>query len=121
MNYENDNIFAKIIRGEIPCDKVYEDDYVLAFKDIRPRAKVHVLVLPKAPYISIDDFGAKASPDELKAFFAAVSKIARDLGVEENGYRVIANHKAYSGQEVDHFHVHILGGEPLGPLLSLTK
>lgn len=121
MAYDNNNIFAKIIRGEIPCDKVYEDDHVIAFKDIRPRAKVHVLALPKSQYISLDDFGAKAPAEEVKAFFSAVSKIARDLGVEENGYRVIANHKAFSGQEVDHFHVHILGGEPLGPLVAITR
>jgi histidine triad (HIT) family protein len=117
MFYDKNNIFAKIIRGEIPCDKIYEDDYVLAFKDIKPKAKVHVLVLPKGEYISIDDFGEKGTPEEIKAFFAAVSKIARDVGIEEMGYRVIANHKPYSGQEVYHFHVHILGGEPLGPLL----
>jgi histidine triad (HIT) family protein len=121
MVYDENNIFAKIIRSEIPCDRVYEDDHVLAFKDIHPKANVHVLVLPKKGYISIDDFGEKATPEETKAFFKAVSKIARDLGVEEMGYRVIANHKPYSGQEVYHFHVHILGGEPLGPLVSLPR
>ena len=121
MEYDNNNIFAKIIRGEIPCDKVYEDDDIIAFNDIKPRARVHVLVLPKKPYISLDDFGSEAPADEVKAFFSAVSRIARDLGVEENGYRVIANHKAFSGQEVNHFHVHILGGEPLGPLVALTR
>ncbi len=118
MPYDNNNIFAKIINGEIPCDKIYEDDFVLAFKDIRPKAKVHVLVLPKNAYMSIDDFGENASPEETKAFFQAVSRIARDIGVEEMGYRVIANHKPYSGQEVYHFHLHILGGQPLGPLVS---
>jgi histidine triad (HIT) family protein len=117
MAYDKNNIFAKIIRGEIPCDKVYENDYVLAFKDIRPKAEVHVLVIPKNEYISIDDFGTKASPEEIKAFFQAVSQIAKDLGIEEKGYRVIANHKPNSGQEVYHFHVHILGGQPLGPLV----
>ena len=90
----------------------------MAFKDIAPKAKVHILVLPKKAYLSIDDFGANAEPDETKAFFKAVSQIARDQGVEEQGYRVIANHKAFSGQEVYHFHVHILGGQPLGPLLT---
>lgn len=118
MPYDQTNIFAKIIRGEIPCDKLYEDDYVIAFKDIKPKAIVHVLVLPKKAYISMDDFGEKASPEEVKAFFQAVSRIARDIGVEESGYRVIANHKPFAGQEVYHFHVHILGGEPLGPLIT---
>lgn len=119
MTYDPNNIFAKIIRGEIPCNKIYEDEYVLAFHDINPKAKVHALVLPKKDYISLDDFGEQASPEEVKGFFSAVSRIARQLGVAEEGYRVIANHKPFSGQEVYHFHVHILGGEPLGPLLSL--
>lgn len=119
MSYDPNNIFAKIIRGEIPCAKVYEDEHVLAFKDINPKAKVHVLVLPKGEYISMDDFGQNATPEETKAFFKAVSHIARELGVEEQGYRIIANHKPFSGQEVYHFHVHILGGQPLGPLVSL--
>lgn len=117
MTYDPNNIFAKMIRGEIPVNKIYEDDFVIAFNDIVPRAKVHVLVIPKNAYLSIDDFGEKASPDEVKGFFKAVSKIARDLGVEEQGYRVIANHKVFSGQQVYHFHVHILGGQPLGPLV----
>lgn len=106
-----------MIRGETPCNKVYEDDHVLAFHDINPKAPVHVLVIPKTPYVSMDDFGEKATPAEVKAFFQAVSRIARDLGVEEQGYRIIANHKPFSGQEIYHFHVHILGGKPLGPLL----
>lgn len=118
MPYDKNNIFAKIIRGENPCDKIYEDEYVIAFKDINPKAAIHVLVLPKKAYISIDDFGEKASPEEIKAFFQAVSRIAKEIGVEEKGYRVIANHKPYSGQEVLHFHVHILGGQPLGPLVT---
>jgi histidine triad (HIT) family protein len=118
MSYDKNNIFAKMIAGEIPCDKVYEDDYVLAFKDLYPQAKVHVLVIPKNAYISIDDFGEKATPEELKSFFQAVSRIAHQLGVDKDGYRVIANHNLYAGQQVFHFHVHILGGQPLGPLVS---
>lgn len=117
MSYDTNNIFAKIIRGEIPCNKVYEDEAVLAFHDIHPKAPVHVLVLPKNPYISFDDFGEKAPAEEVKAFFQAASHIARDLGLAEKGYRLIANHKAYAGQEVFHFHLHILGGCPLGPMI----
>ena len=117
MSYDSNNIFAKIIRGEIPCDKIYENSYVLAFKDIMPKAPVHVLVIPKASYLSFDDFAAHATNEEISEFFRAVGEIARDLKVEQDGYRLIANHHRFAGQEVDHFHVHILGGKPLGPML----
>ncbi len=118
MSYDPDNIFARILRGEIPADKVYEDDHCLAFKDIRPQAPVHVLVIPKRAYVSMADFGATALPEEIAAFFRAVAHIAKSLGLEDDGYRVIANHAEHAGQEVPHFHVHICGGKPLGPMLS---
>lgn len=116
--YDDDNIFAKILRGEIPCDKVYEDDYVLAFNDIAPKAPVHVLVIPKGAYVSIVDFGAKANADEIKGFYAAVAKIAEDKGIAEGGFRSIANTGSNGGQEVAHFHIHVLGGKPIGPMVS---
>ena len=116
--YDTDNVFAKILRGEIPNDTVYEDNHVLAFHDISAQAPVHVLVIPKGAYESMDDFSANASPEELAGFFSAVGKIARDLGVAETGYRLIANHGSDSHQEVPHFHVHILAGRALGPMLT---
>lgn len=118
MAYDQDNIFARILRGDIPCDKVYEDDHVLAFNDIYPKAPVHVLVIPKGPYVSAADFGAKASADEITAFWRAVSKIAADRGLPETGFRLIANTGVNGGQEVPHFHVHLLGGKALGPMLA---
>lgn len=116
MAYDRNNIFARILRGEIPCDKVYEDEHVLAFRDIHPQAPVHVLVIPKGDYVSLDDF-AEAPPEECAAFFRAVGHIARMLGVAESGYRILANHGPHSRQEVPHFHVHICGGAPLGRLI----
>ena len=117
MAYDDNNIFAKILRGDIPCKKVYEDDHVLAFHDIAPKAPVHVLVIPKGKYIAIDDFGANASAAVIKAFYAAVAKIAAEQNVKESGFRVIANTGLNGGQEVPHFHVHILGGRELGPMV----
>lgn len=117
MPYDDNNIFAQILRGDIPCKKVYEDDHVLAFHDISPRAPVHVLVIPKGKYIAIDDFGANASAAEIKSFYAAVAKIAAEQNVKESGFRVIANAGLNGGQEVPHFHVHILGGRALGPMV----
>jgi histidine triad (HIT) family protein len=118
MSYDQNNIFAKILRGEIPCDKVYEDDQVLAFHDIAPAAPTHILVIPKGAYISIDDFGANASAEEIKALYAAVAKITLEQGLKADGFRVIANTGLNGGQEVPHFHLHILGGKKLGPMLS---
>ena len=118
MAYDPDNIFAKILRGEIPNDTVYEDDEVLAFRDINPQAPVHVLVIPKGAYVSIDDFASGAAPEAVGRFFAAVRTIARDLGLARPGYRVIANVGGDGGQEVAHFHVHILGGRPLGRVVA---
>lgn len=118
MTYDPNNIFAKILRGDIPCKKVYEDDHVLAFPDIHPQAPVHVLVIPKGAYKNVADFGANAKPEEITAFWRAVAKIAADNGVDATGFRTIANTGLNGGQEVPHFHVHILGGRSLGPMLS---
>ncbi len=117
MAYDPTNIFAKIIRGEIPCDKVFENDHVLAFRDIAPRAPTHVLVIPKGSYQSWDDFSAQASETEIAAFVRAVGDIARSEGVTETGYRILANHLEDAGQEVPHLHIHLVGGRPLGPML----
>ena len=118
MSYDPDNIFAKILRGEIPCDKVYEDEQVLAFRDINPQAPVHVLVIPKGSYISLEDFTVEASLEEISGFFQAVGKVARELGLVEPGYRILSNIGNDGGQEVPHLHVHIFGGRPLGPMLK---
>ena len=118
MAYDDNNIFAKILRGEIPCAKVYEDDHVLAFNDIAPQAESHVLVIPKGRYVCMADFSAKATDAEISALIRALGKIARDLGIDTSGYRLIANAGPDSNQEVPHLHFHLLGGENLGPLLS---
>jgi diadenosine tetraphosphate (Ap4A) HIT family hydrolase len=117
MAYDPNNIFARILRGEIPCKKVHEDEHVLAFHDIHPQAPTHILVIPKGAYVSFADFSAKASDAEIVAFTRAVGAIAKAAGVEESGYRLLANHGPDSHQEVPHLHVHILGGRPLGPLV----
>ena len=118
MAYDPNNIFARILRGEIPSKKVYEDAHVLAFHDIHPQAPVHILVIPKGAYVSYDDFATKASPEEIVAFTRAVAAIARDQGLAQTGYRLLANHGPDSHQDVPHFHVHIVGGRPLGRLLQ---
>ncbi len=115
--YDDANIFARILRGEIPNRTVYEDAFVLAFHDIAPQAPVHVLVIPKGRYVSHADFSATASEAEIAGFTRAVGRIAKALALEEAGYRVIANMGEHSGQEVPHYHVHILGGRPLGRLV----
>ena len=116
--YDDSNIFARILRGELPCNKVYEDEHVLAFHDINPLAPTHILVIPKGSYVSWDDFSDRASDAEIAAFTRAVGKIARDAGLVEAGYRVLANVGPNSGQEVPHLHAHIFGGQPLGPMLA---
>jgi diadenosine tetraphosphate (Ap4A) HIT family hydrolase len=116
--YDEQNIFAKILRGEIPCQRVFEDDWVLAFRDIAPRAPVHVLVIPKRPYISLADFTGQASDAEIAGFFRAVGAVAHQLELEAPGYRVLSNMGEHGGQEVPHFHVHLFGGRPLGPMLA---
>jgi len=118
MAYDSNNVFARILRGELPCKKVYEDAHVLAFHDINPQAPVHVLVIPKGAYVSLEDFSATASAEERAAFLAAVGHVARSLGLVESGYRILANHGPDSNQEVPHFHVHIFGGRNLGRMLE---
>jgi histidine triad (HIT) family protein len=116
--YDDSNIFARILRGELPSDKVYEDEHVLAFRDINPLSPTHVLVIPKGAYVSWDDFSAKASDEEIAAYVRAVGTIAREAGMVEDGYRLLANTGLNSGQEVPHLHVHIFAGRPLGPMLA---
>ncbi len=116
--YDASNIFARILRGEIPAKTVYEDSHALAFHDINPLAPAHVLVIPKGTYVSWDDFSERASDAEIAGFVRAVGKVARDLGLVEQGYRALANVGVNSGQEVPHLHVHIFGGRPLGPMLA---
>jgi diadenosine tetraphosphate (Ap4A) HIT family hydrolase len=116
--YDDSNIFARILRGEIPAKKVHEDDHALAFHDIAPQAPVHVLVIPKGRYVSIADFSATATPDEITGFWCAVGQVAKALGLEPDGYRVLMNMGMHAGQEVPHFHVHICGGRPLGRMIS---
>ena len=116
--YDDGNIFAKILRGEIPCDKVYENDHALAFRDINPQTPVHILVIPKGRYVSMDDFSAQASDGEIAGFTRAVGQVARDAGVTATGYRFLANHGQDGRQEVAHFHVHVFGGKNLGRMIK---
>ena len=116
--YDDGNIFARILRGEIPSRKVYEDEHALAFDDINPLAPTHILVIPKGPYVSWDDFSAKATDAEMAGFVRAVGTVARGAGLVDGGYRLLANAGPNSGQEVPHLHVHIFGGGPLGPMLA---
>lgn len=118
MTYDPGNVFAKILRGEIPCKKVHEDEHTLAFHDINPQAKVHVLVIPKGTYVSMDDFSARASDVEIAALVRAVGQVARQLGLAESGYRVLSNCGRHGHQEVAHLHFHIFGGEPLGRMIQ---
>lgn len=118
LPYDDKNIFAKILRGEIPCKKVFEDDFALAFHDINPQAPTHILVIPKGAYVSWDDFSAKAGDAEIAGFIRAVGRIAREAGLVESGYRLLANAGVDSHQEVPHLHVHIFAGRPLGPMLA---
>ena len=115
--YDDTNIFARILRGEIPCNKVFEDDWALAFHDIHPQTPMHVLVIPKGRYCSFADFAAGASEAEIAGFTRAVGKIAHDLGMEASGYRLLTNMGADSAQEVAHFHVHLFAGRKLGRML----
>jgi histidine triad (HIT) family protein len=117
--YDDQNIFAKILRGEIPNKTVYQDEFALAFHDINPQAPTHVLVIPKGPYVSWDDFSAKASDAEIAGFVRAVGTVARNMGLVEPGYRLLANAGTNSHQEVPHLHVHLFAGKPLGPMLVL--
>jgi histidine triad (HIT) family protein len=116
--YDDQNVFARILRGEIPSRRVYEDEWAIAFHDINPQAPVHVLVIPRGRYVSMADFTARASAAEIAGFFRAVGEVARRLGLEAEGYRILANMGPAAGQEVPHLHVHIFGGRPLGPMLA---
>ena len=116
--YDPANIFARILRGEIPCDRVHEDEHALAFRDIAPAAPAHILVIPKGAYVSWDDFSRSASDAEIAGFVRAVGHVARQAGLVEPGYRLLANIGRDGGQEVPHLHVHILAGRPLGPMLA---
>ena len=117
-DYDDQNVFARILRGELPCRKVYEDDWALAFHDIAPQAPVHVLVIPKGSWISIADFAAGADEAEIAGFWRAVATVARQLGLETPGYRLLTNMGEHAGQEVPHLHVHLFGGGPLGRMLE---
>jgi histidine triad (HIT) family protein len=118
LPYDEGNIFSRILRGEIPCRRVYEDEHALAFHDINPLAPTHILVIPKGAYVSWDDFSASATDAEIAGFVRAVGTVARDQGLVAPGYRLLANTGPNSGQEVPHLHVHIFGGRPVGPMLG---
>lgn len=119
--YDSNNVFARILRGELPCAKLLETEHSLAFPDIRPQAPTHILVIPKGAYIDFDDFSARASAEEIVDFTRAVGEMARKAGVVESGYRLISNCGANSHQEVPHLHVHILAGRSLGTMLVTPK
>ena len=121
MAYDNNNIFAKILRGEIPCKKIYEDNYVLSFHDINPQKKIHALVIPKGKYIDLDDFNTNASDKEIIGLMKGITTVSKKLGissVDGKGYRTLANISDYGGQEVPHLHFHLFGGEKVGKMVS---
>ena len=121
MSYDRNNIFAKILRGEIPCKKIYEDDYVLSFYDINPQKKIHALVIPKGQYIDLDDFSLKASSEEMAGLLKGINIVAKKLGISTevgNGYRVLTNISNHGGQEVPHLHFHLFGGERVGKMVE---
>ena len=115
--YDPQNVFARILRGEIPCRRVFEDEHALAFHDVAPQAPVHVLVIPKRACVSFADFAAHATDTEIAGFIRAIGQVATLLELDEPGYRLLSNMGAHAGQEVPHFHVHLFGGRPLGPML----
>lgn len=116
--YDDANIFARILRGEIPCKRVHEDEWSLAFHDINPQAPHHILVIPKRPFVSFADFSARGTDAEIAGFIRAVGHVAKAAGFESDGYRLLANMGQHAHQEVPHFHVHIFAGRPLGPMLA---
>ena len=121
MSYDDNNIFAKILRGEIPCKKIYEDDFILSFHDINPQKKIHVLVIPKGKYIDLDDFSDNASTDEIVGLIKGINTVAKKLGISSKngkGYRALANINEDGGQEVPHLHFHLFGGEKVGKMVS---
>ena len=120
MSYKNNNIFAKILSGEIPCDKIYQDDFVLSYHDINPQKKVHALVIPKGKYIDLDDFSLNASPEEMVGLLKGINIVAKKLGMSTEvgkGYRALANISDHGGQEVPHLHFHLFGGEIVGKMV----
>ena len=116
--YDDSNVFARVLRGEIPSRRVYEDEWAVAFHDIAPQAPVHVLVIPRGAYVSFDDFSARAPDAEIAGFIRAVGTVARQLGLDAPGYRLLSNMGEHAGQEVPHLHVHLFGGQPLGAMLA---
>ena len=121
MSYDDNNIFAKILKDEIPCNKIYEDDYILSFHDINPQKKIHALVIPKGKYINLDDFNAKASPEEMVGLLKGINIVAKKLGISTEvgkGYRALTNISDYGGQEVPHLHFHLFGGEKVGKMVE---
>ena len=121
MIYDENNIFAKILRGEIPCNKIYEDDFVFSFHDINPQKKIHALVIPKGKYIDLDDFSLNASPDEMVGLIKGINKVAKKLGISTEvgeGYRALSNINNHGGQEVLHLHFHLFGGEQVGKMVE---
>ena len=124
MSYDENNIFAKILRGEIACEKIYEDEYILSFNDINPQKKIHVLVIPKGKYIDLDDFNAKASDKEILGLIKGISIVAKKLGVSLDngkGYRTLSNLSEHGGQEVPHLHFHLFGGEKIGKMVQWQR
>lgn len=117
MPYDDQNIFARILRGEIPCDKVYEDEWALAFRDINPQTAVHVLVIPKGPFASFDDFSAQATDEQISGYVRAIGTVARKLGVVDSGFRLLSNQGTDAHQEVPHFHTHLFAGQDLGAMI----
>ena len=121
MAYDDSNIFAKILRGEIPCNKIYEDEFVLSFYDINPQKKIHALVIPKAKYVDLDDFSLNASSEEMVGLFKGINIVAKKLGISTSvgkGYRVLSNISNHGGQEVPHLHFHLFGGENVGKMVE---
>ena len=121
MKYDDNNIFAKILRGEIPCKKIYEDDFVLSFLDISPQKKIHALVIPKEKYIDLDDFSSRATPEEMVGLLKGINIVAKKLGISVDtgkGYRALANISEDGGQEVPHLHFHLFGGEKIGKMVQ---
>jgi histidine triad (HIT) family protein len=121
MNYDDSNIFAKILRGEIPCDKIYEDEFVLSFHDINPQKKIHALIIPKGKFIDLDDFSLNASPEEMIGLIKGINIVAKKLGISTEvgkGYRALANISDDGGQEVPHLHFHLFGGEKVGKMVE---
>ena len=121
MSYDNNNIFAKILRGEIPCEKIYEDEFVLSFHDINPQKRIHALVIPKGKYLDLDDFSSNASSEEIVGLLKGINIVAKKLGISVDtgkGYRVLANTSEDGGQEVPHLHFHLFGGEKVGRMVQ---